>query len=130
VNPAGGCLPALIPIPIFLALYYVLLESVELRHAPWIGWIHSLTDKDPYYILPAIYMLVMLITQRLSPTPGMDPMQKKMMQFMPLMFGFMFAFFPAGLVLYYLCNGALGLLQQWWLLKQHGGGLARPTKTA
>jgi len=130
VNPAGGCLPALIPIPIFLALYYVLLESVELRHAPWIGWIHSLTDKDPYFILPAIYMVVMLITQRLSPTPGMDPMQKKMMQFMPLMFGFMFAFFPAGLVLYYLCNGALGLLQQWWLLRQHGGGLARPAKTA
>jgi len=130
VNPAGGCLPALIPIPIFLALYYVLLESVELRHAPWIGWIHSLTDKDPYFILPALYMLVMLITQRLSPTPGMDPMQKKMMQFMPLAFGFLFAFFPAGLVLYYLTNGGLGLLQQWWLLRQHGGGLVKPAKPA
>ena len=130
VNPAGGCLPALIPIPIFLALYYVLLESVELRHAPWIGWIHSLTDKDPYFILPALNMLIMFATQRLSPTPGMDPMQKKMMQIMPLVVGVMFAFFPAGLALYYVCNGGLGLLQMWWLMRQHGGGLVKPAKTA
>jgi YidC/Oxa1 family membrane protein insertase len=130
VNPAGGCLPMLIPIPIFLALYWVLIESVELRHAPWIGWIHSLTDKDPYFILPALNMLIMFTTQRLSPTPGMDPMQKRMMQIMPLAFGIMFAFFPAGLVLYYVCNGGLGLLQQWWLLRKHGGGLVKPAKTA
>ena len=127
VNPAGGCLPALIPIPIFLALYWVLIESVELRHAPWVGWIHSLTDKDPYFILPALNMLIMFATQRLSPTPGMDPMQKRMMQIMPLAFGIMFAFFPAGLVLYYVCNGGLGLLQMWWLLRQHGG-VAKPAK--
>ncbi len=127
VNPAGGCLPMLIPIPIFIALYRVLLESVELRHAPWIGWIHSLTDRDPYFILPALNMLVMIATQRLSPMPGVDPMQKRMMQIMPLAFGVMFAFFPAGLVLYWVTNGALGLLQQWWLLRQHGGTV-RPAK--
>ncbi len=130
VNPAGGCLPMLIPIPIFLALYWVLIESVELRHAPWIGWIHSLTDRDPYFILPALNMIIMFTTQRLSPTPGMDPMQKRMMQIMPLAFGIMFAFFPAGLVLYYVCNGGLGLLQQWWLLRQHGGGMVKPAKAA
>ncbi|MBS0211617.1 MAG: membrane protein insertase YidC [Proteobacteria bacterium] len=129
VNPAGGCLPMLIQIPIFLALYRVLLYSVELRHAPWIGWIHSLSDADPYFVLPAIYLVVMFFTQRLSPTPGMDPMQKKMMQAMPLVFGVMFAFFPSGLVLYYVMNGSLGLLQQWWLMRKHGAPGAAPAKT-
>jgi YidC/Oxa1 family membrane protein insertase len=121
INPAGGCLPMLVQIPIFFALYRVLLESVELRHAPWIGWIHSLSDQDPYYVLPALNMIVMFVTQRLTPSPGMDPMQKRMMQIMPLAFGVMFAFFPAGLVLYWVTNGALGLLQQWWLMRKHGG---------
>ncbi len=120
VNPAGGCLPMLIQIPIFFALYRVLLYSVELRHAPWVGWIHSLSDADPYFILPALYLVVMFFTQRLTPTPGMDPTQKKLMQAMPMVFGVMFAFFPAGLVLYYVVNGGLGLLQQWWLMRKHG----------
>ncbi len=119
INPLGGCLPALVPMPIFLALYWVLIETVELRQAPWMGWIHSLTDADPYFILPALNLLVMFLTQRLTPTPGMDPMQKKMMQFMPLVFGVMMAFFPAGLVLYWVTNGLLGLLQQWWMTKQY-----------
>ncbi len=121
INPAGGCLPLLVQIPIFFALYRVLLESVELRHAPWMGWIHSLSDQDPYYVLPALNMLVMYVTQKLTPSPGMDPMQKKMMQIMPVAMGVLFAFFPAGLVLYWVTNGALGLLQQWWLMRKHGG---------
>ena len=120
INPAGGCLPMLVQIPVFLALYRVLLYSVELRHAPWMGWIHSLSDPDPFFVLPVVNMLVMILTQRLTPTPGMDPMQKKMMQFMPLVMGVMFAFFPAGLVLYWVTNGSLGLLQQWWLMRKHG----------
>ncbi|MBS0194488.1 MAG: membrane protein insertase YidC [Proteobacteria bacterium] len=128
VNPAGGCLPMLIQIPIFLALYRVLLYSVELRHAPWIGWIHSLSDPDPYFVLPVLYLAVMFFTQRLTPTPGMDPTQKKMMQAMPMVFGVMFAFFPSGLVLYYVMNGSLGLLQQWWLMRKHGAPGALPKK--
>ena len=128
VNPAGGCLPMLIQIPIFLALYRVLLYSVELRHAPWVGWIHSLSDPDPYFVLPVIYLAVMFATQRLTPTPGMDPTQKKMMQAMPLVFGVMFVFFPAGLVLYWVVNGSLGLLQQWWLMRKHGAPGVMPKK--
>lgn len=129
INPIGGCLPMLIPIPIFLGLYWVLLETVELRHAPWIGWIQNLTAADPYFVLPALNLLVMWLTQKLTPTPGMDPMQKKMMQFMPLVFGVMMAFFPSGLVLYWVTNGALGLLQQWWMTKQHGNKGTPPGKT-
>ena len=120
INPAGGCLPALVQIPIFLALYRVLLYSVELRHAPWFGWIHSLSDPDPYFILPALNMLVMIVTQKLTPSPGMDPMQQKMMQIMPLVMGAMFMFFPAGLVLYWVVSNTLGLLQQTWLMRKHG----------
>ena len=120
INPIGGCLPMLIPIPIFLALYWVLIESVELRQAPWIGWIQNLTASDPYFILPVLNLAVMYLTQKLTPTPGMDPMQKKMMQFMPLVFGVMMAFFPSGLVLYWVTNGLLGLAQQWWMTRQHG----------
>lgn len=120
INPMGGCLPMLVQIPIFIALYWVLLEAVELRHAPWIGWIQNLTAPDPYFVLPAINLLTMWLTQKLSPTPGMDPLQKKMMQVMPLVFGVMFAFFPAGLVLYWATNGALGLLQQWIITRRHG----------
>lgn len=120
INPMGGCLPILVQIPVFIALYWVLLESVEIRHAPWIGWIHSLTDRDPYFILPALNMATMWLTQKMSPTPGMDPVQKKIMQIMPLAFGVLFAFFPAGLVLYWTTNGVLGLAQQWIITKRHG----------
>ena len=103
INPLGGCLPILVQIPVFLSLYWVLVEAVELRHAPWILWIQNLSAPDPYFILPVINLVTMWATQKLSPAPGMDPMQKKMMQAMPLVFGVMFAFFPAGLVLYWTC---------------------------
>lgn len=126
INPVGGCLPILLQIPVFLALYWVLLESVELRQAVWIpGWIDDLTARDPYFVLPAINMAVMWATQKLTPTPGMDPMQKKMMQLMPLIFGVLMVFFPAGLVLYWVTNGALGLLQQWWNIRRYGDAPAR-----
>lgn len=120
INPIGGCLPMLIPLPIFFALYWVLLETAELRHAPWMGWVQSLSDPDPYFILPVLNLAVMYLTQKMTPTPGMDPMQKKMMQFMPLVFGVMMAFFPAGLVLYWVTNGVLGLLQQQYITRKHG----------
>lgn len=120
INPMGGCLPILVQMPIFLALYWVLVESVELRQAPWFLWIQDLTARDPYFILPVLNMLVMWLTQKMTPSPGMDPLQQKMMQFMPLVFGVMMAFFPSGLVLYWVTNGGLGLLQQWWMTKRHG----------
>jgi len=120
INPVGGCLPVLVQMPVFLSLYWVLLESVELRQAPWFGWIHNLTAPDPFFILPVINVAVTWATQKLTPTPGMDPTQKKMMQFMPLIMGVMFAFFPAGLVLYWVTNGSLGLLQQWWMTRKYG----------
>ena len=103
----------------------MLLESVEMRQAPWIGWIDNLTAPDPYYILPLINLGVMFLTQKMTPTPGMDPMQKKIMTFMPLVFGVMMALFPAGLVLYWVTNGGLGLLQQWWMLRKYGESPAK-----
>ncbi len=121
INPLGGCLPILVQIPVFISLYWVLLESVELRHAPWMLWIDNLTARDPYFVLPVLNMATMYLTQLMTPTPGMDPVQKKMMQAMPLVFGVLFAFFPAGLVLYWTTNGVLGLLQQWIITKRHGG---------
>ena len=120
INPMGGCLPILVQMPVFLALYWVLVESVELRHAPWVGWIQDLTARDPWFILPVVNVAVMWFTQKLQPAPGVDPVQQKMMMIMPLVFGVMMAFFPAGLVLYWVTNGALGLLQQWWMMKRHG----------
>ena len=120
VNPAGGCLPVLIQMPVFLALYWVLIESVELRQAPWMLWIQDLTSRDPYFILPVINMAVMWFTQRLTPMVGVDPIQQKMFQFMPLVFGVMFAFFPAGLVLYWVTNGTLGMIQQLWMIRRYG----------
>lgn len=120
INPAGGCLPILIQMPVFLALYWVLIESVELRQAPWILWIQDMTARDPYFILPVINMAVMWFTQRLTPMVGVDPIQARMFQFMPLIFGVMFAFFPAGLVLYWVTNGALGLIQQMWMMRRYG----------
>src|SRR5690606_27877792 len=110
----------LLQMPIFFALYWVLLESVELRHAPWIGWIQDLTARDPWFILPVINVAVMWATQKLSPMTGMDPMQQRMMQMMPLVFGVMMVFFPAGRVLYWVTNGGLGLLQQWYMLRKYG----------
>jgi YidC/Oxa1 family membrane protein insertase len=115
VNPMTGCLPVLITIPIFYGLYEVLRESVELRQAPFIGWIHDLSAPDPYFVLPAVYTLVMLGQQYLMPATGMDPTQAKMMKFMPLIFAVLFAFFPAGLCLYYVVNGMVSLGQQWYI---------------
>jgi YidC/Oxa1 family membrane protein insertase len=125
INPLAGCLPMLVQIPVFFALYWVLLESVELRQAPFIGWIHNLTAPDPYYVLPVLNGLVMVATQFLTPTAGMDPTQAKMMKVMPVVFSVLFMFFPAGLVLYYVVNGGLGLLQQWIITRRiEAGGKA------
>jgi YidC/Oxa1 family membrane protein insertase len=118
VNPLGGCLPILVQIPIFIAFYWVLLESVELRQAPFILWIDNLTARDPYFVLPVLNAAFMMMTQRLTPTAGMDPMQRKIMQFMPIGFSFMFAFFPAGLVLYWATNAGLSLAQQWYITRK------------
>jgi YidC/Oxa1 family membrane protein insertase len=119
VNPAAGCFPLLVTIPIFYGLYYVLRDSVELRQAPFFGWIHDLSAADPYFVLPILYTIVMLAQQWLMPVqPGMDPTQQKMMKFMPLMFAVIFLFFPSGLVLYYVVNGLCRLLQQWWVMRR------------
>jgi len=118
VNPLGGCLPILVQIPIFIALYWVLLESVELRQAPFILWIDNLSVRDPYFILPALNAIFMFATQRLTPMVGMDPLQQKMMQAMPIVFSIMFAFFPAGLVLYWATNAGLSLAQQYYITRK------------
>ena len=117
VNPLGGCLPILVQIPIFIALYWVLLESVELRQAGFL-WVPDLSRPDPLFILPVINGAFMIITQRLTPMVGMDPMQKKIMQWLPVAFAVMFAFFPAGLVLYWAANSGISLAQQWHILRQ------------
>ena len=118
INPLGGCLPMLVQIPVFFALYWVLLESVELRQAPFILWIQNLSAPDPYFVLPLLNGLAMIATQWLTPSAGMDPMQAKMMKIMPIAFSVLFAFFPAGLVLYWTVNGSLSLLQQWIITKR------------
>lgn len=112
VNPFGGCLPILVQIPVFLALYWVLLESVEMRHAPWVLWINDLSGKDPYYVLPLIMGATMYLQQRLSPQPP-DPIQRKVFMIMPVVFTGMFVFFPSGLVLYWTVNNLLSIAQQW-----------------
>jgi len=112
VNPMGGCFPIMIQIPVFIALYWVLLSSVEMRNAPWVGWIHDLSAPDPFFILPVLMTLSTLLQTALNPAPP-DPMQAKMMWLMPLMFSVMFFFFPAGLVLYWLTNNLLSIAQQW-----------------
>ena len=128
INPLGGCLPILIQMPIFFALLWVLQESVELRQAPFFGWIQNLSAPDPLFILPILNGVAMLATQWLSPaSPGMDPMQQRMMKFMPLIFAVMFAFAPAGLTLYWTMNGWLSLLQQWIITKRVGAA-AVPAK--
>ena len=119
VNPMGGCLPIVIQIPVFMALYWVLQSSVEIRNAPWIGWIHDLSVPDPFFILPLLMTLSSLLQTALNPAPP-DPMQAKMMWIMPLMFSVMFFFFPAGLVLYWLTNNILSIAQQWIINKRMG----------
>jgi YidC/Oxa1 family membrane protein insertase len=118
VNPLGGCLPILVQIPIFIALYWVLLESVELRQAPFILWIDNLSVRDPYFVLPLLNAAFMFATQRLTPMVGMDPLQQKMMTAMPIVFSIMFAFFPAGLVLYWATNAGLSLAQQYYITRK------------
>ncbi len=122
VNPLGGCLPILVQIPIFIALYWVLLESVELRQAPFILWIDNLSVRDPFFILPALNATFMIWTQRLTPMAGMDPLQRKMMNMMPVIFAVMFAFFPAGLVLYWATNAGLSLAQQIYITRKINAG--------
>lgn len=117
INPMGGCLPILIQIPVFIALYWVLLGSVELRHAPFFGWIKDLSAIDPYYILPLLMGATMLIQTRLNPKPT-DPLQAKIMTWMPVVFSVFFFFFPAGLVLYWLVNNVLSIWQQWYINKK------------
>jgi len=116
INPLGGCLPILIQIPVFIALYYMLLESVELRQADWIFWIKDLSVKDPYYVLPIIMGISMLVQQKLNPTP-VDPMQAKVMMALPVVFTFLFLFFPSGLVLYWVVNNTLSIAQQWYITR-------------
>ena len=117
INPLGGCLPILVQIPVFIALYWVLLESVELRQAPWILWIDSLSEKDPYFILPLIMGVSMFVQQKLNPAPP-DPMQAKIMMSLPFVFTIFFAFFPAGLVLYWVVNNLISIAQQWYITRK------------
>lgn len=121
VNPLGGCLPILIQIPVFIALYWVLLGAVEMRDAPWIGWITDLASPDPYFILPVVMMVSMFVQTKLNPTPP-DPIQAKVMMAMPLIFGVMFFWFPAGLVLYWVVNNVLSIAQQWQITRMIDAG--------
>ncbi len=122
INPMGGCLPMLVQMPVFIALYWALLESVDLRQAPFIFWIQDLSVMDPYYILPVIMGISMIIQQKLSPTPMADPVQAKMMMALPLVFTVFFAFFPSGLVLYWVSNNLLTITQQWIITKRIDSG--------
>ncbi len=129
INPLGGCLPILIQIPVFIALYWVLLGAVEMRDTPWLGWITDLASPDPYYILPVIMIISMVIQMRLNPTPP-DPIQAKVMMAMPFVFGIMFLWFPAGLVLYWVVNNILSIAQQWQITRmmESGGKAANDAK--
>jgi len=118
VNPLGGCLPMLVQVPVFIALYWVLFESVELRQAPFMLWIQDLSVRDPFFVLPLLMGATMVIQQRLNPPPA-DPMQEKIFKMMPIIFTVMFLFFPAGLVLYWLSNNTLSILQQWWITRKY-----------
>lgn len=119
VNPMGGCFPIMVQIPVFIALYWVLLSSVEMRNAPWIGWIADLSAPDPFFILPIVMTLTTLLQTALNPLPP-DPLQAKLMWLMPLMFSVMFFFFPAGLVLYWITNNILSIAQQWMINTRMG----------
>lgn len=129
VNPLGGCLPILVQIPVFISLYWVLLGAVEMRDAPWILWIKDLASADPYFILPVIMMISMFVQTKLNPTPP-DPIQAKVMMAMPLIFGVMFFWFPAGLVLYWVVNNVLSIAQQWQITRmmEAGGKAANDNK--
>ena len=117
INPLGGCLPIVVQIPVFISLYWVLLASVEMRNAPWLGWIHDLASPDPFFILPVLMAVSMFIQTSLNPTPP-DPMQAKVMKFMPIIFSVMFFFFPSGLVLYWVVNNVLSITQQYVISRQ------------
>jgi YidC/Oxa1 family membrane protein insertase len=121
INPLGGCLPILIQIPVFIALYWVLLESVELRQAPFILWLNDLSSADPYFVLPVLMGVTMLAQQWLNPQP-LDPLQKKIMMMLPIMFTVFFVFFPAGLVLYWVVQNILSIAQQWWITRRIEAG--------
>ena len=123
INPLGGCLPVVVQIPVFIALYWVLLASVEMRHAPWLGWVQDLSAPDPWYILPVVMAASMFVQTKLNPTPP-DPIQAKIMMIMPIAFSVMFFFFPAGLVLYWVVNNLLSIGQQWVITRQSGQGKA------
>jgi YidC/Oxa1 family membrane protein insertase len=114
INPLGGCLPILVQIPVFIALYWVLLASIELRHAPWLAWIQDLSAPDPYFVLPVIYAISMFVQTKLNPQPA-DPVQAKVMLVMPIMFSVFFLFFPSGLVLYWVVQNLIGIAQQWYI---------------
>ncbi len=124
INPLGGCLPIVVQIPVFISLYWVLLSTVEMRYAPWLGWIHDLSARDPYFILPLIMGATMLVQQRLNPAPP-DPIQAKVMMFMPIVFTGMFMFSPAGLVLYWTVNNMLSIAQQWQITRLIKAGAAK-----
>ncbi len=126
INPLGGCLPILVQMPVFIALYWTLMESVELRHASWILWIQDLSLMDPYFILPLLMGVSMYLQQMLNPTP-IDPMQAKVMKFMPVVFTVFFLWFPAGLVLYWLVNNVLSIAQQWVITRQIEKATAKAT---
>lgn len=130
-NPLGGCLPIFVQMPVFIALYWVLLESVELRQAPFFLWIDDLSAKDPYYVLPVLFGISMLIQQKLSTAQGtMDPMQQRVMMMMPVVMTVFFALFPAGLVLYWVVSNSLGILQQWYITRKVESEKVRHTPTA
>jgi YidC/Oxa1 family membrane protein insertase len=121
INPLGGCLPILVQIPVFIALYWVLLGAVEMRDAPWALWITDLSSADPYYVLPVIMVVSMIVQTKLNPTPP-DPIQAKVMMAMPFIFGVMFFWFPSGLVLYWVVNNVLSIAQQWQITRMIEGG--------
>jgi YidC/Oxa1 family membrane protein insertase len=129
INPLGGCLPILVQIPVFIALYWVLLASVEMRNAPWILWVQDLATPDSWLILPLLMMATMWIQFKLNPTPP-DPVQAKVMAVMPIIFGVMFFFFPAGLVLYWLTNNILSIAQQWYVTRRSRRSEARLVRSA
>ena len=114
INPLGGCLPIIVQIPVFIALYWVLLASIELRHAPWLGWIQDLSAPDPYFILPVVYAVSMFVQTKLNPQPA-DPVQARVMTMMPIMFSIFFLFFPSGLVLYWVVQNLISIVQQWYI---------------
>ena len=118
INPLGGCLPIVVQIPVFIALYWVLLESVELRHAPFALWIHDLSSPDPFYVLPILMGASMFGQQLLNPTP-VEPMQANIMRILPIVFTLFFLWFPAGLVLYWLVNNLLSIAQQWFVMRKY-----------